>query len=294
MPLRSPRFASNPRLQRAASNNPPLRSGETGEAVRILQQALIDLGFALPVSTKRYGSPDGIFGSETAGAVRQFQSRHRLASDGAAGHDTLAKLDALLPTAKPLPSLPVAPVLTHKVRLHARTINMPAVSEYDALDSANKVYNPHGIEIVFATAQSLSLNFLDKIVLDVVDGTCEWGKSNDDQKRLFNLGGSQGVGDTDILVYFVNRIQKPGGGTSNGCAGHDPSKAAVMVASTGSRWTMAHEVGHVMLGRAFRPVHDTDAGNLMLSDTKLINLDPPGLKPDQLTAMRASKYCVAR
>ena len=32
MPLLSPRFAANARLQAAAENNPPLKKGETGDA----------------------------------------------------------------------------------------------------------------------------------------------------------------------------------------------------------------------------------------------------------------------
>jgi peptidoglycan hydrolase-like protein with peptidoglycan-binding domain len=52
MALKSARFKSDARLQRAAENNPPINRGESGQAVRIIQQALIDLGFPLPISTR--------------------------------------------------------------------------------------------------------------------------------------------------------------------------------------------------------------------------------------------------
>src|SRR5262245_45887049 len=115
MALRSPRFAKNERLQKAANNSPPLRAGETGEAVRLLQQALIDLGSPMPISVQRFGSPDGIYGDETATRVREFQRKNRLSVDGIAGHDTLGKLDALLPNpAPPLPPLPAGPRFDRK------------------------------------------------------------------------------------------------------------------------------------------------------------------------------------
>jgi hypothetical protein len=99
MPLTSPRFSDSPRLQAAADNRPPLRKGETGEAVETLQQALIDLGFAMPISTRRKGSPDGIYGDETAQTVWKFQAQQGLQKDGGAGRQTLGRLDQLFQAA---------------------------------------------------------------------------------------------------------------------------------------------------------------------------------------------------
>jgi peptidoglycan hydrolase-like protein with peptidoglycan-binding domain len=95
MALVSPRFANSRRLQAASENSPPMRKGETGEAVQNLQQALIDVGFPMPVSTKA-GSPDGIYGDETVNTVYRFQAREGLQRDGIAGHDTFHRLDDLL------------------------------------------------------------------------------------------------------------------------------------------------------------------------------------------------------
>lgn len=103
MPLTSPRFAGSPRLQKAAENNPPLKKGETGEPVAAVQQALIDLGYAMPVTVKKNGTPDGIFGQETFNVVWNFQAKHGLGKDGVVGRNTLAKLDELLPGAAPSP-----------------------------------------------------------------------------------------------------------------------------------------------------------------------------------------------
>lgn len=107
MPLKSPRFAGNSRLQKAANNAPALSGADCGTPVRIVQQALIDLGYAMPISTKRYGSPDGIYGTETKGTIKVFQAKYKLSVDGLAGKQTMAKLDELLPTnGPPLPPLP--------------------------------------------------------------------------------------------------------------------------------------------------------------------------------------------
>src|SRR5262249_8106158 len=79
------------------NNAPTIKFGERDtQAVRAIQQAYIDLGFAMPVSTMK-GSPDGIFGAETQKVTRAFQTKNKLSPDGIVGHDTMAKLDELFP-----------------------------------------------------------------------------------------------------------------------------------------------------------------------------------------------------
>lgn len=70
-----------------------MKQGARGEGVRILQLALIDLGFAMPASTGAGSLPDGIFGSETARIVSDFQRSSGLQPDGEAGTQTLTQLD---------------------------------------------------------------------------------------------------------------------------------------------------------------------------------------------------------
>jgi peptidoglycan hydrolase-like protein with peptidoglycan-binding domain len=95
--LRAGRFSRNPRLAQAAEGKPSLKQGEKGEAVAVVQQALIDLGFAMPLSTGNGRSlPDGKFGPETARTVSRFQKEQRLAADGIVGRSTLARLDDLI------------------------------------------------------------------------------------------------------------------------------------------------------------------------------------------------------
>lgn len=94
MPLQSQRFLQNERLRNASENKPALRQGESGEAVVIVQLALIDLGHAMPRSTRSGRKlPDGIFGTETLQVVKDFQRDSGLAVDGVVGRDTLAELE---------------------------------------------------------------------------------------------------------------------------------------------------------------------------------------------------------
>jgi peptidoglycan hydrolase-like protein with peptidoglycan-binding domain len=95
MALTSLRFASNPRLVAASENAPSLKAGERGDAVAIVQIALMDLGFAMPKSTAGGNKlPDGILGPETVAAVRSFQAQNGLTVDGVIGRQTLAVLES--------------------------------------------------------------------------------------------------------------------------------------------------------------------------------------------------------
>lgn len=62
-----------------------LRKGDSGDAVRTLQQRLIELGYLKDKA-------DGKYGINTAEAVTRFQKRNGLLRDGIAGADTQSKL----------------------------------------------------------------------------------------------------------------------------------------------------------------------------------------------------------
>lgn len=106
--LTSPRFSWSTRLQKVANNNPPMRYGERGNDVRLIQQALIDLRIhPMTNSIKKYGSPDGIYGSETKSAVKKYQKKIGFTDDGVIGQDTMQDLDSALPSiGGRLPTLP--------------------------------------------------------------------------------------------------------------------------------------------------------------------------------------------
>ncbi len=292
MALRSARFSTNERFRRAAENKPAIVRGETGEAVRILQQALIDLGFPLPVSTRKYGSPDGVFGQETADAVRDLQKKYSLSVDGEVGRRTMAKLDELLPSAgAPLPPLPVSG-FTHKVRLHLKSIAMPKVPEFKQLSVMKEVYAQYAIQIEMVSGESVLLNPGEALTLTVVDGDCKWDQISDEQRLLQDSGSKQGVGPNDITVYYATTLRETNGNTLQGCAGSVPQRPAVMIASDAiDKTTMAHEVGHILLGSSFVPVHDSDSNNLMCQ-AAVCTGRPAYLNDAQLKAIRASRFLI--
>lgn len=81
-------YATTPSEVRPISYTVPgyrlLTIGSRGEDVRRVQQQLNDLGYYCPV--------DGVYGSQTANAVRRFQSDRGLHVDGVAGEDTQTAL----------------------------------------------------------------------------------------------------------------------------------------------------------------------------------------------------------
>jgi hypothetical protein len=183
------------------------------------------------------------------------------------------------------------PLYDRKVRLVFRSVAMPVVPEFTALDNAQSVYDQYNIKLEFASGLSMRMSSHDLLELDASDGTCQWNQASDEQAVLNSMGGRQGAGPLDIVVYYVNQIVQKDGSKLNGCAGHIPGQPTVVVAAGGSRWTLGHELCHVLLGPDFRPVHSTDPTNLMYTPTSSITANPPGLTPAQITAVRTSKYC---
>lgn len=114
MALKYAPFVASDRIVKAARSAPWMKMGEINTGVAILQGVLIDLGYKMPISTRKKGVPDGIYGKETHKAVLQFQTDQMLmGKDGLAGRETFAKLDRILvKKAKPIVPPPPAPPFT--------------------------------------------------------------------------------------------------------------------------------------------------------------------------------------
>ena len=161
MALRSLLLSTNRRIAEASTNAPPLKFGERGEAIQLLQLALLRMGFELAVSTREMsGPPDGIFGLETKNAVVSFQRGTRLSPDGVPGAKTLGALDALLAPRDDDPSPPVcntcsernyvtADMLRAKLQkvFNEQTVGRtPMVARYGGLSLPGGIVMPSGIE----------------------------------------------------------------------------------------------------------------------------------------------------
>ncbi len=91
------RFRGEPRLEAAYDNELIIAVGSYGEAVRLIQEALLDLYFALPL----HGA-DCEFGSETQRAIVDFQRTYEAKwVDGVVGPETMGLLDKVAPPGPP-------------------------------------------------------------------------------------------------------------------------------------------------------------------------------------------------
>ena len=130
------------------------------------------------------------------------------------------------------------------------------------------------------------------VILDASQTECRLNQTDDLQKLLFSLGGGrEGVDSRDILVFYVNKLTDTDNQLLNGCASHPANAPAVAVAATGSPWTCAHEVGHVLLGN-LTPTHSGSKSNLMFRSTNQITSVIPGLSEVQVRQMRKSPLCL--
>lgn len=126
-------LAHNPVLHEILAGRQLLSVGDRGPAVRLLQQALVALGFPLPSGV------DGIFGLETEAAVKGFQQGSRLSGadvDGVVGPTTLSLIDVRLsdtPGALIVPQLPEPGVTDISVAPTEPTA-APGPSVHDVID----------------------------------------------------------------------------------------------------------------------------------------------------------------
>src|SRR5258708_34945677 len=89
-------WRSNDRIQRAQNNNPAMRPGDKGEAVHLLQAALIINGFDVPShGVDQNGVRHDDYNAETRNAVREVEDDDSLSikDAGIAGKQVITELD---------------------------------------------------------------------------------------------------------------------------------------------------------------------------------------------------------
>jgi len=143
--LLAPLWATNARVQRAAHDNPPMQQHEGDHAaVRLLQEALIRSGFAMPAGV------DGDFGLQTAHAVVAAENRFGFTADaGVAGREVLGALDLVLRGWSP-------PAGAHWGGLLARTIIPIAQRKIRAALSALFDIQTIGFDFVLANGVTMA------------------------------------------------------------------------------------------------------------------------------------------
>lgn len=172
------------------------------------------------------------------------------------------------------------------------TLASPKFDYFKAVEFTEKLYGSNGIYVSWGFGQCLALSKAQQVKLKVIDGACKWDQNNAEQDDLYDLVGAKNY--SGILIFIVGGIKTDATKTLAGCAGHAPSKPAVVVSATGTMYTMAHELGHVLLTSSFTPVHETSTSNIMVSGTHRIAAgSSPTFNAAQVTQIKKSKLLKA-
>jgi uncharacterized protein with LGFP repeats len=164
------------------------------------------------------------------------------------------------------------------IRLHVKVLTTPTVPITTSLAEMQTVYAAAEIGVICASIETLNLPVLN----DCDVGECRRGQTTAEQNQLF--GNRNNVGARDVVVYFVRSTNPP----LNGCAAHPNNRPGAIVAQGATRWTLGHEVGHV-LGLN----HVNDNNRLMTGNgTANITNPPPDLIASEITTMRNSNLTV--
>jgi hypothetical protein len=263
--LESPRFAGDPVLEAVFDGTRELQKGSVGGAVKKIQQALIDAGFPLP----KFGA-DGQFGSETEGAVRDFQRAVGLEDaeiDGIVGEITLSRLDARFSEGSAI-------VPERACELGFRTIGVDVVvfhgftdSPQSFLDFANEVFKPCCISFARGTTVTKS-EAETRALLDggttYFTGQCDAMSVQD--RRVVADPAIRAL-SKPFKVIFVERLEDPRGrlrghGSGGKCArlGSAPLLGFFQVAQGADLRTMPHEFSHYLMDVFFE--HRVQTRNL--------------------------------
>ncbi|MEV6317919.1 hypothetical protein [Streptomyces sp. NPDC051776] len=176
------------------------------------------------------------------------------------------------------------------VTLHLKFLSPPPVPVSRMLIDMRTVYNSAGIGVRVGSREDLFGTAFSALVdLDV--GTCD-APLTSEQTQLFTNVGSVGV--RDLVIYFVRSTVQP----FAGCAQHPANRGGAVVASTGTRWTLAHEVGHVLgLAHVDDPAPPDPAAPPAQPDrlmtgrgTFTITNPPPDINATEVVTMNASIF----
>lgn len=182
------------------------------------------------------------------------------------------------------------PPQRERIRLHLKILADPAVPIATMLRAMREVYGPAGFRVEVASTERLRLPTLVDLDLHCPGNVaatccpfpCASPTLNAEVVTLF--GNRRRVRPNDVVVYFV-RTTSP---TLNGCCAHPPGRPGVVVTSIASRFTMAHEIGHIL---GLPHVASTD--RLMTgAGTGNITNPPPDLVPSEVQTMTASPLTV--
>ena len=174
------------------------------------------------------------------------------------------------------------------VRLHLRQLYQVEFDVLDSVKRAQKVFGQVGFLIEVVSSKSMSMDAASLQTLNSIQTSCTPGRSSADQLAVFRRFGVQDL--HSITTFFVQTLMDTERYEQNGCAAHAPDAPAIFVGSVATPWTLAHELGHVLIGR--QSGHMQSDGHVM-SPTWMIGTENPAFTEPQVKLMRKSPYALA-
>ncbi|WP_162683910.1 hypothetical protein [Streptomyces populi] len=181
---------------------------------------------------------------------------------------------------------------TERVRVHIKLVNLPGADMAPvtrALADARTVFGRAEVDI-----DLVSVERIDVPGMDVVDTTPCLAAPNDrlvsaEQNVLF--GNRNNVADGEVVLYVAPKIENKNDAAAVGCASHPVGRPGAVMAYDATRWTMAHELGHVLDLEHVKcdiPPCNQFFGRLMWPSAGQINKDVPDITAEEKSIMYAS------
>ena len=193
-----------------------LKKGDKGEAVVLLQQKLIALGYLT-------GTADGAYGDATVAAVKAFQSANGLKADGQAGQKTLDALNSASAPARPDATSTPTSVLKNGDKgdavqsLQQSLITLGYLtgkadgSFGDATEAALRAFQKASGLKQDGEAGAKTLEALSRAVAELTDTTLSKGDKGDKvqtlQQNLITLGYLSGKADGEYGSKTANAVR---------------------------------------------------------------------------------------
>lgn len=181
------------------------------------------------------------------------------------------------------------------IRIHLKILKEQEPTDFTLsamLLSMRTVYATADMGVIVGSREPLSGPAFTTL-LDVDVGECLMGVTTAEQNQLFQ--NRNGAGPNDLVIYFVDETV-PG---FNGCAAHPSGQPGAVVINNCSRWTLAHEIGHV-LGLGHIAGETNAKGECVSPDfTRLMTgcgtrniTGTPALVQSEVDTMRSSNFTI--
>jgi hypothetical protein len=171
------------------------------------------------------------------------------------------------------------------LNLHIKILTQPTIFSLEQMVNAMiDVYEIAGIYVNHVSTQFLDMNNDVLTSLNDIDTeSCTMSSVSQEQTTLSNFRDN--AGNLDVVVYMCRSVYYDKG-SLNGCASFPANRPMAVVASYASRYTLGHEVGHV-LGLN----HVNDNNRLMTGGgTDNITNPPPDLFESEVNTMLGSSF----